>query len=244
MIQDPVVKNVVFLGDSYTRWDQNLAAVSYLIKLEPLGHPWNSRYLNIINSGEPGVPASSYSGTDGEALVQSRVIDYVPHYVVIALGSNDWFYDRSPAGFNSSYFGMIENIMDLDVGKTIEKMFLWKFPWLILPVSVPGYEDYVYEEIPAYFDVIENVSSAYDFPLIDTYSATENHTEYYIDDGVHLNHAGATAVAEAIHESVSPFIDVEAAPSNTMGDAATALFLVAVVLLGVVGGSVLIRRRS
>ncbi|UCE09042.1 MAG: SGNH/GDSL hydrolase family protein [Candidatus Thorarchaeota archaeon] len=243
-LQEPAVKNIVFLGDSYTRWDQNLASVSYLTKLEPLGHPWNSRYLNIINSGEPGIPASSYAESQGETLVQSRIIDYNAHYVVIALGSNDWFYERSPEGFNTSYFGLIANILNLDETNTVEKMFLWKFPWLILPVSVPGYEDYDYEEIPAYFNVIENVSAVYDFPVIDAYSATENHTEYYIDDGVHLNHDGAAAVAEAMHETMSPYIDVEVAPKSALDYWAPFVVLVLAVLGVAVAAAFLIRRRS
>ena len=53
---------------------------------------------------------------------------------------------------------------------------------------------------------VEYLAADYGLPVIDLYSMTQGHPEYYLE-GVHPNKAGNLAIAERVYEAVSEWLD-------------------------------------
>jgi lysophospholipase L1-like esterase len=49
---------------------------------------------------------------------------------------------------------------------------------------------------------IEQIANEEGLPIIDVYSALENHPEHFWDDGVHLNSDGAAVIANQVYEAI------------------------------------------
>ncbi len=142
----------------------------------------------LLNSGKPYMNQPAFHNAK----------NYLPKVVVIMLGTND----AAPVnyvnigGFTGDYEKMVGEFQNLTSKPKI---------WLAIPPPIlnngsgPNSANLVDGVIPR----IEQVANDLGLPLIDVYSAMNNHPEYYSTDGVHPNNAGAQTIAETVYSAIT-----------------------------------------
>ena len=122
--------------------------------------------------------------------------NFLPDIVIIMLGTNDARTDnyQSIENFVSDYMKMVNEIQTLESNP---KIFLAKPPPLFDNELELKNENLLAGIIPQ----IEQIANAEELPLIDIYSALENHPEYFWD-GVHPSNEGAAVIANTVYEAI------------------------------------------
>lgn len=182
----------VFVGDSNTasvQWKNG----SFVVKLPELGNPWDQ--LNITNSGHDGWGAFSYF--QQPEVIMQNILNYNPDFILVALGGNDFLHFQNAVQFQASYHYLISGLENISASCDITQVYLANIYWGSL--SLPDYEVQRYEDFQ---QIINNTAAEYNLPLLDFFSVTENHTEYYLKDNIHLNEQGHWAIAEAINQQI------------------------------------------
>ena len=129
---------------------------------------------------------------------------------ILMLGSNDT-KDRiwNTQSYKMGMRGIVSDILRLQRdGSDLPKLFL------MLPPAIFAQEDgqtaygvraelMVNEVIP----IIRRLAQDYDLPVIDLYSISKDHPEYYLE-GVHPNAAGNLAIAETVRTALEEWLNV------------------------------------
>ena len=182
----------VFVGDSNTasvQWKNG----SYVVKLPELGNPWDQ--LNITNSGHDGRGAFSYYKQP--EIIMQNILDYNPDFILVALGGNDFLHFQNSVQFKTNFHYLISGLENISSTCQITQIYIANIYWGSL--SLPDYEVQRYTDFQ---QIINNTATEYNIPLLDFFSVTENHTEYYLKDNIHLNEQGHWAIAEAINQQI------------------------------------------
>lgn len=128
---------------------------------------------------------------------------FKPDVVILKLGSNDskpqnWEHREQ---FDDDLSAMIERFKELPSEPKV---------WVCYPAAV--YEDQfgirdkiVRQQRP----IIDEVAGAHEVPVIDTYAPFKGRGDYFLDDGVHLNAAGARVLAEKVYVAITSPLTVE-----------------------------------
>ncbi len=121
---------------------------------------------------------------------------FLPNIAIVMLGTNDARTDhfKSIDNFVSDYKKLINELQALESNP---KIFLVKPPPLFNNTLSLENENLLEGIIPR----IEQIASEKGLPVIDVYSALENHLEYF-SDGVHPNSEGATIIANEVYEAI------------------------------------------
>ena len=198
MISGDGDKKVICVGDSLTFGQGVLTSRktdSYpAVLAELLGDGYQ-----VVNYGLPNRTLLSTGnmpyceeGFYGESLAQDAEI------VIIMLGTNDskpdnWNAER----FEAEYAAFIRGYQAMD---SQPEVYVMVPPAIFLenPDSGDCSEEILTGEI---IEIISRISQNTGAGLIDLYSVTEHHSEWY-GDGLHLNAEGNRAAARAIYEAV------------------------------------------
>lgn len=138
-----------------------------------------------------------YRGTD----VYAQSISYEADIVILMMGANDakpenW---QGIDAFTLEYQSLVEAYLHSGNAPMI---------WLCTPVFPHpladgtvsfGIRQDAMEEITA---MIRSLAAEAGYPLLDMYALTAEHREWFLDDGVHPNAAGAAAMAQYIAEHI------------------------------------------
>lgn len=187
------------MGDSNTA--ENFANESYVIQLKSIGEPWKN--ASLINEGHDGWGMFSYK--DKPDLIEEKIINHQPDYVIIALGGNDFLRFHTSYGFDINYRYFLNTLLELDTDKKIKGIFIANIYWGTLDLS-ETFENRYY----AFQNVIGNISLEYNLPLMDFFATTVDHPEYYLADNIHLNDLGQHAIAGEVNRvSADPIINME-----------------------------------
>ena len=126
-----------------------------------------------------------------------RVTDFDPHVVVIKLGTNDskpqnWKFS---ADYANDLRALVAHFRQLPSKPQI---------WLCKPVPVARTRWGINEKTVKgeVIPLIEKVAQQEKLPIIDLFSALENHRELF-PDGVHPNAAGAKIIATTVHAAIT-----------------------------------------
>lgn len=150
-------------------------------------------------------------GTSGATVLFDTYVPYVhqtsffrakvffPNIVVIMLGTNDARTDnfKSIDNFVSDYMKLINEIQTV---KTNPQIFLVKPPPIFdNDLNLNG-DNFLQEIIPR----IEKIANETSLPIIDVYSAMEDHPEYF-QDGVHPTSEATTIIATEVYNAIIDF---------------------------------------
>ncbi len=116
--------------------------------------------------------------------------------VIIMLGTNDaipW-YNAQMNHFIDDYKKIISTL-----GTEHTKFWLVRPPPIYNDSLGPNSAILVEQVIPR----IEQVANELDLPIIDVYSALLNHPDYFLEDGVHPNAAGAMEIANTVYQALT-----------------------------------------
>jgi lysophospholipase L1-like esterase len=177
---------LVLIGDSITKsglgslYVNNLTSMPY----------WNN--LSIVNSGIPDCSVRLYY--DHQYMVDQRVSQYNPDFILVFLGLADASWYADPVTFERDYRWLIDTIR-LQCNKS--QLLLVKFSWAS---SVPLGDQEISNGI------IEQIALEYQLPFSDVYKFTKGHEEWFID-GVHPNNVGSYQIASCINDSFIGYIN-------------------------------------
>ncbi len=179
---------VACVGDSITE------STGYPMMLQAM---LGESYL-VGNFGVSG--ATVLLNTDKPYLKQTPCLNamiFRPSLVVILLGTNDArtnIYQES-ADFEPDYEQLVRSFQTIKSNPTI---------WIALPPPIFNNSFSLSEEnlVQGVIPKIKNVAKNMGLPLIDTYSALINHSEYF-PDGVHPNREGAKVIATAVYVAMT-----------------------------------------
>jgi len=129
----------------------------------------------------------------------ARAKEFQPDIAVVMLGTNDarTDYFKSVDNFVSDYLILIDELQAL---KSNPEIFLVKPPPLFNNCFSLENVNLLEGIIPR----IEQIADEKGLPIIDVYSALENHPEYF-QDGVHPNSEGATIIANELYKAITSF---------------------------------------
>jgi len=130
-----------------------------------------------------------------------RAKNFLPDIAVIMLGTNDARTDhfKSIENFVSDYMKLINEIQEIESNP---KVFLVKPPPLFDNEHELKNENLLEGIIPR----IEQIANGEGLPIIDVYSALEDHPEYFWD-GVHPSSEGAAVIANEVYEAIILFTE-------------------------------------
>lgn len=128
--------------------------------------------------------------------------EFQPDIAVVMLGTNDARTDhfKSIDNFTKDYLILINEIRVL---KSDPQIFLVKPPPIFNNTFSLENKNMIEGIIPR----IEQIANEQGLPIIDVYSALENHPEYFPDDGVHPNSEGATIIANVVYNAIINFTE-------------------------------------
>lgn len=182
---------VACVGDSNTA---GYGGESYAVSLsEQLGDGWDVRAFGVCGASAMTSGAYPYSDT----LTYAESLESVPDVVILMLGTNDTATWHGADTFAREYEALLETYLALS-----------SQPRLILCTPpAPQTDDWPQGTVsfgvqPACFDAlnaaIQNIAERHGLTLVDIYSLTQNHPDWFIDDGIHLDPIGARAVGQAL----------------------------------------------
>ncbi len=183
---DTPKKKLVLIGDSITK---SFYGSLYINNLSTMPY-WAN--LSIINSGIAGCSVREYY--ENEHLVNHRVSQYDPDFVLVFLGLADVVWYNNASTFEIEYRWLIDTIMQ-HVNES--QLLLVKFSWA-RSVITPRMESHV--------KIIEKIAREYQLPYSDVYKHTEEQKDWFID-GVHPNNIGAYQIATCIAKSFTSYIN-------------------------------------
>jgi lysophospholipase L1-like esterase len=122
--------------------------------------------------------------------------EFQPDIAVVMLGTNDarTDYFKSIDNFVSDYLILIDELQAL---KSNPKIFLVKPP----PLFNNSFSLENVNLLEGIIPRIEQIANEKGLPIIDVYSALENHPEYF-PDGVHPNSEGSTIIANDVYNAI------------------------------------------
>jgi lysophospholipase L1-like esterase len=123
---------------------------------------------------------------------------FLPNVVIIMLGTNDArpdYYTHIDE-FVDDYKELIGEFQAL--GESKPKIWLVQPPPIFNDSLGPTNTNLVEGIIPSIREVAEELN----LPLIDVYATLANHADYFSDDGVHPNSAGAEVIAAHIYSAI------------------------------------------
>lgn len=177
-----------------------------------LGKLLDSKYPNTFEVRNFGVSARTLLSKGDMPWVNepafTDVLNYMPHYVFIKLGTNDtkphnWQYKDE---FRMDLGTLISRIQDADTLR----------PQIILCAPIPVYQNnwgirdeiLVNEIIP----IIQSVAKDNNLLFIDLHTNMANNL--YLDDNVHPNIEGSSVIAQKIFDAVFANMQVEVTNEN------------------------------
>ena len=190
-------RGVACVGDSNTAGHGARSYVSYLSA--ELGADYTVTNYGVSGTTAMFSAAFPYSSTAAYAASLREA----PDIVVLMLGTNDsdgpsW---RGKATFAAEYEELVGTYLALP---SAPRVLLCTPPATHLelrPGQVSSYvQPAVYGDINA---AIREVAQAHDLTVVDIYSLTQEQSEWFLDDGIHLANTGAEQVAEAIAAAIS-----------------------------------------
>ena len=148
--------------------------------------------LVIINSGRGGDSVKAYY--QREYLINHRVSQHEPDFVLVFLGLADtaWYFNVS--AFEIEYRWLIENLILQNEGS---QLLLVKYSWA-RTVITPYMESHV--------KVIEKVAREFQLPYSDVYEYTKDQVDWFTD-GVHPSSFGAYQIALCLYDSFTGYIN-------------------------------------
>lgn len=186
--------SVACVGDSNTA---GYGAESYTVALaEDLGEGY--RVTNYGVSGTTAMASGSYPYSETSAYHDSLAA--APDIVVLMFGTNDTASWRGADVFAREYDALVSDYLALDPQ-----------PRLILctppaphteetPSTVSfGVQPAAYNAVNS---AIRTTAEQHHLSLIDVYTLTSGHPEWFLDDGIHLANDGAAALADAVAECI------------------------------------------
>jgi lysophospholipase L1-like esterase len=185
-ITDSSSKKLVLIGDSITKsfygslYIDNLSTMQYWVDLE------------ITNSGIAGDSVRIYY--ENEHLVNHRVSQYEPDFVLVFLGLADTAWYSNVGTFETEYRWLINTIIQQNEDS---QLLLVKYSWASTVIT-PFMESHV--------KVIEKIAREFKLPYSDVYKSTKGHEDWFTD-GVHPNSVGAYQIALCLYDSFTGYIN-------------------------------------
>ena len=180
------IPKLVLLGDSITK--SSLGSL-YINNLTTMPY-WNA--LSVVNSGLAATSVNSFY--NNEALVNQRVSQYNPDYILVFLGLADAAWYGNEYTFEREYKWLIRTIIQQN---NESQLLLTKFSWAST-ASLTDQESHV--------AIIENISLEFQLPFSDVFHHTKGHLDWFID-GVHPNARGAYEIAKCLNNSFSDYLN-------------------------------------
>ena len=189
------ITQVCCIGNSITMGAKLEQSQSYPSKL---GNLLGSEY-DVFNGGMGGAcVARGMERTYLDSDEMQDVLGLEPHTVTIMLGTNDsqplnWANKDS---FADNYMALVDSLRSLPSDPDV---------WLCLPPPAFSHEhdiehDTIVEQI---IPMIRQISETESLPLIDTHTPFSDRDDLYDSDGIHLNDAGTTLMAQVLHDALA-----------------------------------------
>lgn len=123
---------------------------------------------------------------------------FLPNVVIIMLGTNDARpdYYMHIDEFVDDYRELVGEFEAL--GESKPRIWLVKPPPILNDSLGPTNANLIEGVIPR----IQEVAEELNLPVIDVYNALANHADYFSDDGVHPNRAGAEVIAAQVYSAI------------------------------------------
>lgn len=198
------VTRIACVGDSitYGAGISHIAKNSYPARLQSL----LGKHYQVKNYGASGYTmqkAADYPYWEHPNF--QKCMDFQPDIVLLMLGTNDgktynWV---SAETFISDYKEMILRYQALDSNPKIYLMT----PATVFPQNTdPDLPDNQYnissDNVEEITQLIRDLASELDLPLIDIHEATKDHPEFFPADGVHPNAQGAAFIARQAYDAL------------------------------------------
>jgi acyl-CoA thioesterase I len=127
-----------------------------------------------------------------------KAMDFKPNVVIIMLGTNDDLEMLRPSNssFEADYLKLISAFQQLKSKPLI---------WIVKPppifsnssdLSIPYFGGTIIPQI-------EGLANKMNLPVIDVYTAFDEHSDYFVD-GVHPNNQGAALIASEVYKAINP----------------------------------------
>lgn len=144
--------------------------------------------VTVLNTSTVGITAYDYQNMD--LLKQGK--DFEPTIVVLMFGSNDsnLYYYESREAFKTYYTHLIEQFSQ-------SKVYLCTPPMAYSDNY--GVNEKNLKEI---VETIKEIGKEKDLKVIDIYSLTSKHSEWFSQDGIHPDRNGTKAIAQAVYEAI------------------------------------------
>lgn len=187
-------QSVACVGDSNT---QGYHAESYTTFLaQYLGSSYH--VTNYGQSGTTAMTSSAHPYSDTAAYRDSLAAQ--PDIVVLMFGTNDTASWHGADTFAREYAALVERYRTLE---STPRIILCTPPAPHIEAA-PGQVSFGVQPAayPSINAAITDTANAHHLTLIDIYSLTQNHPDWFLDDGIHLTNQGARAVAEKVAEAV------------------------------------------
>lgn len=200
----PVQKQIriACVGDSITYGTgvENREENCYPVKLqETLG----TEQWRVGNFGVDGVTAQESPGVSYRKQDRyQQSLDYGADLVVLMLGTNDAKTDNweNSQTFLSDYRTLVETYRELET----EPEMILMTPPAVFAAEETGDSSFGIQSdaVRQIADAVKGYGEEEGFAVIDLYALTENHPEWFREDGIHPNVEGARQIAAAVCDAV------------------------------------------
>lgn len=200
--EDTRIYKVYCMGDSITYGsgltEEEREIYCYPAVLEQLLGP----HYEVINYGASGrtllnIPKKSYRDTGYVDVVKMQQ----PDILIVMLGSNDSRAERWDAlAYKEAYISFIKELQAIESCPDIYIMTPPEaFPSEDGKIIYGIRNDIIHDEVGR---IVREVAAETDVNVIDLYTVTENHPEYFCD-GLHPNKEGYAVMAQAVYEQIA-----------------------------------------
>lgn len=193
-IQTAHTQTIACVGDSNTA---GYGAESYAGFLaDRLGDGYSVENYGV--SGTTAMASGAYPYSETAAYDASLAAQ--PDIVVLMFGTNDTASWHGADAFAREYDALVQSYLALEPQP---RLILCTPPAPHLDTA-PGMVSFGVQ--PACYDAVNSAirttADKHSLTLVDIYTLTSDHPDWFLDDGIHLDNTGAQAVADAVTEAV------------------------------------------
>lgn len=160
---------------------------------------------NVQNFGVSGCTVQS--GGDQPYTATERYtqgLDYSADIVILMMGSNDskpenW---QDTEAFKAAYTALLDGYLNNAKTPQIYVCTPAKPFYLDGQTDGPTSFDICPEQVEQIAQIVRQIAEERGLPLIDIYTLTAEHAEWFEKDGVHPNADGAAAIAQAVKDAI------------------------------------------
>lgn len=201
MTNETAKHRFLFVGASNTEEDGRfIINGSFVTKLRDYSNPWDS--LDILNSAISGFKIETMKDRYGDLdpdFIKYYITKYNPNMILFVLGANDFLFGKSATDFRAEYIEVLDFVNEALTG-TLFQSYIANIYGVPYWINLSG-DDLATAN--AYQDVIAELSTMYNMPLINFFNAIAGDGSDTLVDNRHLNDQGMVKLAKVVNDTIS-----------------------------------------